>query len=124
MKQISSKIHELLEIPIKAIKLLIHSEAIKHLSDLLAKFIAILGFSLDDNIVNGLVLALSGAIVYIIIHFISSFFCGKKEEWSDSDSNSILCEVNREIDCDLDLSSNSDCCDCDFSCEEDCCIFE
>jgi hypothetical protein len=121
MKLISSKIHELLELPAKAIKLLVQSEATKHLSGLLAKFIATLGLSLDDNLVNGLVLALSGAIVYIIIHWVTSLFGGKKDDSSDSDS--ILSEVNREIDSDIDLSSNSECCDYDFSCE-DCCIFE
>ena len=121
MKQISSKIHELLELPAKAIKLLVQSEATKQLSGLLAKFIATLGLSLNDDIVNGLVLALSGAIVYIIIHWITSFFGGKKEKCSDSDS--IFSEIHREIDSDIDLSSNSECCDYDFSCE-DCCIFE
>ena len=121
MKQISSKIHELLELPAKAIKLLVQSEATKQLSGLLAKFIATLGLSLNDDIVNGLVLALSGAIVFFIINWITRLFSGNKEE--SSDSNSILSEINREIDSDINISSNSECCDYDFSCE-DCCVFE
>ena len=121
MKQISSKIYEFFELPAKAIKLLVQSEATKHLSALLAKFIATIGLSLDDNIINALVLALSGAIVYVIVHWISSLFGGKGCDYSDSDS--ICSEVHREIDSDVDISSHSDCCEYEFSCE-DCCIFE
>ena len=121
MKQISSKIYELFDLPVKAIKLLVQSEATKHLSDLLGKFITTIGLSLDDNIINGLILALSGAIVFFIINWITNLFSGNKEDCSDTDS--ILSEINREFDSDIDFSRNSDCCDYDFSCEE-CCVFE